>query len=100
MLAKAAMGLSSLTRNGPCRWKASAIREVVARHGAAVEMILAILAQEGPREGAALIKNWSEGGDTGVRGWRHRPRWGEHPHARQAKQAERCSPPKRRSRAS
>jgi len=30
---ESARGLSSLTRKGPCRWKASAVRKVVARHG-------------------------------------------------------------------
>jgi hypothetical protein len=54
-LAKADVGLSSLTRNGPCRWKASAVRKIVTRHGGAVELVLAFLAQEGPREGVTLI---------------------------------------------
>jgi hypothetical protein len=31
------------------------ITKIVARHGVAVEMILAAVAQEGPREGASLI---------------------------------------------
>jgi hypothetical protein len=31
------------------------IRKIVARHGVPVELILAAVAQEGPREGALLI---------------------------------------------
>jgi hypothetical protein len=61
-------------RNGPCRWKASVIRKIVALHGAAVELVLATLAQEGSREGALLNYNWSGRGDMDVRGWQHRPR--------------------------
>jgi len=79
------------------------IRKIVARHGEAVELFLATLAQEGSREGAELIYNWSGRGDTDVRGWRHLPRGDNTPDA--ASECERtrskgCSSPKRRSQAS
>lgn len=38
-------------RNGPCRWKASAIIGSVARHKAAWKVVLAAPAREDPREG-------------------------------------------------
>lgn len=50
-------------RNGPYRWKASAIRRVVVGHKAAVNLILAPLTREDPREG---VSNGPP--RTGVRG--------------------------------
>jgi len=38
-------------RNGPCRWKASAVRRVVTRHRVAMKLALAAPAREDPREG-------------------------------------------------
>jgi hypothetical protein len=57
-----------------------------------VELVLATLAQEGAREGAWLVENWSGRGDTDVRGWRHRPSGDKHPRRGQRINALRMQP--------
>jgi hypothetical protein len=42
------------TRNGPYRWKASAVTEVRTIHRVLAELILATLTREDPREGVLV----------------------------------------------
>jgi len=77
---KTLVGLSSLTRKGPCRWKASAVRKVVTRHGAAAGTDLGVSCPGGPTRRRGAHPKLEREGRHGCQRLAASATRGEHPH--------------------
>jgi len=77
---KALVGLSSLTRKGPCRWKASAVRKAVTRHGVAAGTDLGVSCPGGPTRRCGAHPKLEREGRHGCQRLAASAAWGEHPH--------------------